>query len=334
MIPRLAFLILICLNLGLTQPAFAAMLPAVDIPAMVNGADIVVIGRVEAEDVRSPASNNAVRARVLRTIKGPASSRRISVRIDQHYPAIPVSQGQYRIFLIRGAGPVYDPVDPFHPSLPASAAGGGKTVAGGNALTEIAEELTSVIAEPPAALIDKVMAADALATIPYEFAGSAVQTVAASGQLPARLWALSALLTMPGSEQAEPAIVDDLNSVRSVLLNPSPHDSDAAYFLIDAMEGHLKSPQAISLLGELLKSDQNAVRRIAASILGDIGTSESSAVLAELALNDADQTVRYYAVLGLATAQGAARPPMDAFQKNEAPFLRKWKNWADSNLRK
>jgi hypothetical protein len=325
---RLAFLFLI--SLGLAHPASAAILPAVDVPAMVNGADVIVVGSVEADDVRSPPSRHFTRVHVLRVIKGSAPPHRISIRIDPFHPAIPAAAGQYRIFFVRGAGPTYGPVDLFHPSLPATAAGGGTA---GNALIEVAEELTRVFAASPAALIDKVVAVEALSTISYEFAGPAVRTVAESRQLPARLWAISALLTMRGSEQAEAVKIDYLNSVKSVLLNPSAEDSDAAYFLIDKMEGHLKSPKAIPLLSELLRSDQNSVRRIAASLLGDIATPESSAVLAKSALDDADQDVRYYAVLGLAVANGDAKPPMDAFKKNEAAYVRRWKSWANANLR-
>src|SRR5206468_110158 len=117
----------------------------------------------------------------------------------------------------RDAGPTYDPVDPFHPSLPASDAVSGTIARSGDPLTEVSGELSKVIVASPS-VIDKVAVVDALATIPYEVAGPAVQTVAASAQLPARLWAISALMTMPGSEQAEGAKVDYLYSVQSTLL--------------------------------------------------------------------------------------------------------------------
>jgi HEAT repeat protein len=56
--------------------------------------------------------------------------------------------------------------------------------------------------------------------------------------------------------------------------------------LANAIEGHLKSPQAVPTLAALLGSTQVVVRHAAAAVLGDIATPDVVELLAKIALND------------------------------------------------
>jgi HEAT repeat protein len=84
----------------------------------------------------------------------------------------------------------------------------------------------------------------------------------------------------------------------------------------------------------LLTSEQVELRRAAADILSDIATSAALTPLAKLALNDDDQDVRYYAVLGLASASGNDDAPTRAdFGRQAAQFLGQWRDWARTHIR-
>ena len=63
------------------------------------------------------------------------------------------------------------------------------------------------------------------------------------------------------------------------------------------------------------------VRRAAAYVLRDIGTSDAVPPLAAIALADKDQEVRYYAVVGLYKATRAGGAPSAALFKQQEPHF-------------
>ena len=77
-----------------------------------------------------------------------------------------------------------------------------------------------------------------------------------------------------------------------------------------------------------------AVRRAAASVLGDIATTDVVAPLANVALNDSDDRVRFLAVRGLALTTGAGpAPTIAAFRQQRSEILQFWSAWANANVR-
>jgi HEAT repeat protein len=174
-------------------------------------------------------------------------------------------------------------------------------------------------------------AATALQTVPYPAAGPALDAIAASNQVPARLWAIYSLFSMVDSDNAK---ADYLASLQAILINPPPSLAFVVSMLANAIEGHLKSPQAVLTLAALLGSTQTAVRSTAAAVLGDIATPDAVEPLAKVALNDSDERVRFLAVRGLAEATGAAKAPTTAtFREHPDEILQFWRTWAHSNLR-
>jgi HEAT repeat protein len=104
--------------------------------------------------------------------------------------------------------------------------------------------------------------------------------------------------------------------------------------LADAIQGHLRAPETVPTLTAMLRSSAVAVRRAAASVLGDIGTPDVVAPLANVALNDADERVRFLAARGLALTTGAApAPTTTAFRQQSDEIVQFWRNWALSNIR-
>lgn len=340
-------------------PAMAAR--AVEVPDLVAASDLIVVGRVDASARHDQATaSQSFSITVDRVLKGPATpmARRLGVRLDlSQRGALGVAGRQYGIFFLRGAarGGVYGAASPFSPVIVASPAPQAGPPTSPNALVNVARELARVLETPAATLIDPVTgvqdlvvadaafqaqhvyyeAAVALGTIPYEAAGAALRAAAASDAMPGRLWAIRCLLLSIGkSAEREDAVLRHLQAVAPAMLQPGPDIAFSVSMLAPAMEGRLRSAKAAPLLARLLGSSEVTVRRSAASALSDIRSPAASAALAQTALNDPDQDVRYYAVLGLAEASGSGDvPTMDGFKQTEADYLTHWRGWAKANVK-
>ncbi|MGH7751161.1 MAG: HEAT repeat domain-containing protein, partial [Candidatus Dormibacteria bacterium] len=292
------------------QPVEARLIPTADVPAMTQASDLIVVGR--ASLTQNP--NAPFLVTVDRVLKGgTGASQRLAV-----LPA-PESQGysgvyerQYGIFFLRRqpGGGSYTVTDPFHPALVASPRQAPNQPASADVLSSVAQELTSVLTASTATLTDPVggvqdptmappayqaqhvyaEAASALRTLPYALAGPGLDAIAASNQVPARLWAMYTLFSMDDSDD-DSAKMDYLQSVTPILINPKPGLAFSASMLGTVIEGHLKSPAAVPMLAALLGSTQVTVRRAAASDLCEIATPDVVAPLAKIALNDSDETV-------------------------------------------
>jgi hypothetical protein len=271
---------------------------------------------------------------------------------SQDYPA--VQERQYGIFFLqRQAGGSYAVTDPFHPALVASPQQVPNQQKSTDVLGDLAGEFIDVLRASTATLTDPVNgignlmaagpadqaqqvyyeAASALQTLPYAAAGPALGAIAASNQIPARLWAMYSLFSMADSDD-ESAKTDYLASIQPILVNPPPALAFSVSMLANAIEGHLQSPKAVPTLAALLGSKNVAVRRAAAAVLGDIATPDVVAPLAKVALNDSDERVGFLAVRGLALATSAAKAPTTAtFRERPDEILRFWRSWARSNFR-
>jgi hypothetical protein len=323
-----------------------------DVPAMAQASDLIVVGRA------SQTENNLAPFLVTvdRVLKGAGLPRRIVVEpgpLSEDYPA--VQERQYGIFFLQGQpGGSYAATDPFHPALVASPQRGpNQQKPSPDVLGVLTGELIAVLTTLPGVLTDPVNgvgnlvtaaspdqaqqvyyeAATALQTIPYAAAGPALNAIAASNQVSARLWAIYSLFSMVDSD-GESAKADYLASIQPILINPSPTLAFAVSMLANAIEGHLKSPQAVPTLAALLGSTQITVRQAAASVLGDIATPNVIEPLVKFALNDSDERVGFLAVRGLALATSAAKAPSTTtFRQQPDEILQFWRTWARSKVR-
>ena len=332
---------------------------ASDVPAMVKASDLIVVGRTGSVDVRSESSapSQTFFVAVDRVLKGSGRNppRQLQVRLDLSQPGLDaMPERRYGIFFLHKAQPggAYTVVDPYVPALVASPARAQAAASSTAALDAVTEELLRVLATPAATLTDPLngvekfagsatkevqdilyRAAAAIETIPYETAGGGLRRIAASGPMPGRLWAMKCLFAMRGPPELETFKARHLDSIKSLLIDPTPDLAFTVEVLAYTIQGGLRSPKAVPTLVELLGSSEVTVRRAAASILSDIASDAVIAPLANVALKDADQNVRYYAVNGLAAASGGEVPTISAFKRSEAEMLGFWTGWARANVK-
>jgi hypothetical protein len=340
------------------QPALSMPVPVADVPAMAQASDLVVVGRA----VQTPGQASLRGIFFItadRFLKGAAAgpARSVVVQLDRSSDGhASVAEGRYGVFFLRheSGTSAYVPTDPFHPSLFASPLRVTSQPASTDVLAGLAQELIAVLTASAATLTDPVSgvhdamfaapadqaqdvqyeAARALATMPYSVAGPALQAVAGSNQLPARLWAMYGLFSMPDFNDQN-AKADYIQAVAPVLVDPPAEAESAVLALGSATEGKLYSPKAVPTLASLLGSKAGPVRRAAAAGLSEIATPDVVAPLAQVALGDADELVRLFAVQGLARVTGAGEAPtLAAFRGNEDRLLQFWRGWAASNVRR
>jgi hypothetical protein len=325
-----------------------------NVPSMVAGADLIIVGRAAQPTLRPDKTAEMVSISVDRVLKGRADAgRRLTIRIDRsRAPSRGIAAEQYGIFVVRAADRgIWSPVDPAHPVLPASPNSRPARTAQG--LPAVASEIASVLETPPSALTDLrtgvhdlvvgtpefqagnvyLAAADALRSVPYSVIGPRLRTIARSSVLPGRLWAVAALMQMGSSPQLDDIKAQHLKDVAPAMLRPTPDTQFAVQMLANSIEGRVTSSAAIPTLAVLLGSSEVSVRRAAASVLSDIATPAVVAPLARVGLKDADEDVRYFSVLGLAEATHAQdAPPMEAFKTDPSRYESFWRGWANTNL--
>ncbi|ACK51508.1 PBS lyase HEAT domain protein repeat-containing protein [Methylocella silvestris BL2] len=334
--------VLALLTAGLAAgSARAELLPDADAPELTQAAQVIAVGRASHTDGTGP-----ILIAVDSFLKGGGALRQLAVSPD--FAGVgKIEERQYGIFFLgrRGKGGAYSAADPYHPAL--VAAPGQSLAASPDALAGVAGALASVLTAPAATLIDPVKgvqglvtaapadqaqyvyyaAAQALATIPYPEAGLALKAIAASDQLPARLWAMYVLFSMDEALDDEEK-ADYVRSVAPILADPGTLGFSASK-LANAIDAHVDSPELIPALTVMLGSNEVAVRRAAASVLSRLAAPEVAAPLAKTALNDSDESVRFYAVRGLALLQDpTTAPTLATFDAKQSELLQQWRSWA------
>jgi HEAT repeat protein len=124
-----------------------------------------------------------------------------------------------------------------------------------------------------------------------------------------------------------------LETIAEVLSQPGGLSQNMLTNLAGSLSG-LKDSRAIPALAKLIKSNNSDVRRSAAVGLRQTASPAALAPLSEL-LDDADPTIRYYAVAGLGeiTRQNDWAPAFGEFKQDETKYLTYWRHWAQANLR-
>ena len=126
--------------------------------------------------------------------------------------------------------------------------------------------------------------------------------------------------------------LDGLDLVEKSLLYPAGRST----YLLETLAGSLgglKDPRAIPALKRLLETNDQRIVKGAAIALRQSGSADALDPLSHL-LNNGDEQVRYYAVVGLGeiTRQDEWTPTFPEFRQHEDKYLSYWRGWTESNL--
>lgn len=308
-----------------------------DLPAMCERADLVVVGRaVEVrpdgratfadEGASYPGRLVVVTLDVERLLRGTAGR---TLNFTFTVPAVPVIDvggravqvGEIGVFFLRRDAQGYAVLDQDYPDVPAWP---GRLEAAGSMLDRVTAEVVHALNSPGAPAGVKLHAIRTLAMIRTPAATAALKGAVTSPSPDVRLAAASALIT-----QSHASVLRDVEPV--LLSNSSKIDPQLRDSVGRAIGFGIKDPRAIPLLIPLLASHNVYLRRGAAAALRNTHDPRALGPLSQ-ALYDSDREVRYYAVVGLGelTRQNQWTPSIANFDQNEQKFLKHWRDWAKS----
>jgi hypothetical protein len=328
--------LLLYLTLASSWRATAGILPALDLKAMAEGADLIAVGRVVDVGERGPgiaqtpsgdfaARGMAATLEVERLLKGSGGARLDFEFLipEQMIGYWPIGKGQFGVFFLRQDVSGYQVFDPYHPYVEAFP---GTPSANGSIFEKIIAEMAGVLTSPGSSGNSRRLAIHALDVTPGAASTAALVQGAQQQNEEVRLRSAAALFRRND--------ITFLNQAVGLLLNPpSGLDPDLLDDMSLGIGVGVTSPKATSSLVRLLGSPRVATRRAAAQALACISGSSIVAPLAG-ALYDSDRQVRYWAVTGLAraTGQNPWYPSLGEFQENEDRYVNHWREWAQSNV--
>lgn len=229
--------------------------------------------------------------------------------------------GQYGIFFLQRGKSAFRVSEPLYAFLPAKP--GGKPLSG-PPLEQVAAKLGEALTDARSTQFDISSALDALRLIQGKFATEILHQALhdSSGQLRLRI---ALTLVSRGDITA-------LDLVEAALLRPGELPANLQSDLAGSLAG-LKDPRSIPALKRLLKTNDPQITWGAAIALRQSGSADALEPLSRL-LNDGDEEVRYYAVVGMGeiTRQDEWTPAFGEFREHEAHYLSYWRDWAASNL--
>jgi HEAT repeats len=331
--------------------SMATPISAVDVPAIEQMADTIVVGRVAAD--RPPGAGEELRTveiAVDRVVKsgGLPLGLLMQVRLPAGEPVRSNLQvGSYGLFFADcSTSQPCAAVSAHHPSLVALAQPGLLYALNGSTTDKIVAELVSVLLADDPVLIasggfgdgagaaaqawgSRARSIEALATVAKSSAGPVLQAAITSAPSMHSRMAITAALVRLGE-------FSSLAGVESQMLSSQAPFHAARRLLAQSMFSVQSPPvTSVALLTPWLRAQDVEVRRAAAYVLSDVGSREAVAPLRDLALADADQMVRYYAVSGLASVTGRGHiPSLQTYRAAESRYLTDWKNWGKSTAPK
>jgi hypothetical protein len=325
-----AFLISSCHGIGV---------PKLRIGDLVAASDVIATAYVDEVKDQGPAvvmfRGHALAARkyaaevnVLSSLKGSVSSH---LSVTYNLPEMFVGYrglqlGIRTIFLKRNGGEL-NLADPYHPDMPA-VVGARSHDASGDYVSAVEQGMLGVIASP-------TTTNEKLEILRFDYA------------LPEGASTITALklgLTNSGDEDLVQRIegelirfgdLSELPNVVSLLLSDSAASNERVWLLY-IIGNEITSARAIPSLQRLLRSANDAGREAAAQALWHIATPSAVPILAA-ALEDPDQSVRFYAVRGcadIARESGWGGPGEAEFHEHEQQYLEHWKSWAKSSQKR
>ena len=325
------------------SPSAGPPFRSVDLASSVVGADLIVVATVlettQAADSLSLVSKEAeavhdqlrqAELSVVRTIAGDPFHGRLRVLfLEGKVPSRPwlkLTQGQTVLLFLCSVGESYVPVVPVGapiltlPEIAPPPAGSSRTQA-------VAHELEQIIlnADPKAQLSLIVQASLARVGLRSDLDHHLLDTPAL--QEPEKRAAWIAIALAEGKTEA-------LDSVAALFAHLSQPPVDVLWNLIVQKVGELRAPTARAQLATLLDSPSVELARAAAVALRQL---HDPATVPDLiaALDNADQDVRYQALMGLAELEPAveAGPSHKLYRSDEARYIGLWKQWWASSGR-
>jgi hypothetical protein len=310
-------------------------LRSLDIQALTNESDLIVVGRVTTvvpeKTTLIDSSGGSVRATQFRaslkrdrTFKGniPGSPVIFSFLLPEKPIGFQgVTAGQYGIFFFKKVADHWEFFDPEHPCLPALP---GLRSISGTALDQITIFLGQVLLSPHATPSDNFRSLDALSRLQTDLSQKILRQAFENSSGNLRLMIAGALVAHND--------VTGLEAITIALLHPAGLPESLLRNLTGSLSG-LKSPKAIPDLVRLIKTKNEEIHRFSAVALRQTASPMALAPLSQL-LEDSDLLTRYYAVAGLGeiTGQNDWTPAFDEFQKNQKRYLSYWQTWAELNL--
>jgi hypothetical protein len=314
----------------------ATIVHSLDIAALVETSDLILVGRVTSIDNRGTVTIDMPAGPALaksfwanleadQALKGNPESR--NVYFEFFIPEAPsayraILQGQYGIFFLRRtADSKFGVCDPSYPVLPAVPTSQSSE---GSVLDRVTTILRQVLESNDATDQEKLSALDALSILRTKFATVMLQQVLKNSSGDLQLRTASKLLVRDD--------ISGLDLVEAALRNPTRLPDTLFLDLAGSLAG-LRDPKSIPALNRLLQTNDQNVIKGAAIALRQSGSADALQPLSRL-LTNSDERVRYYAVVGMGeiTRQDEWTPAFDEFRNHEAKYLSYWRNWAASNL--
>jgi hypothetical protein len=324
----------------LSSGTLATIVPSLDLHALCERADLIVVGR--AVDVREGGPTNIVnhgrsspgrRMVVLLdtelVVKGTVDATSLSFTFS--LPATPtvsslhtpVSTGQFGVFFLSRAGGGYEVADSYYPSVVAAP---GSPRTSGNCLDQVTAEVAHALASSKATLAVKKSAVHVLQGIDTPIASAALRAAARNQPVLVRIWAIAALLARND--------ISVLESAEQLMASEDPNVAQKAKAAVAyGLTAGVKDPRAVPVLTRLLRSGDASIRRGAASALRQTQDRGAIEPLTK-ALYDSDREVQYQAVIGLAEITSAPSewsPATETFEKDPKKYLDHWREWAKTN---
>lgn len=338
-----------------------------------RNAELIVVGQIgEIDDISQSDmqfGNQSMRVHHLRAhmvveqvLKGEADSSQLLINFIQTqefvgYHRLPPQS--YQVVFLKRATSDWELADPFYPSFravpetelkdvpritPKDTARGNVGLPEKDAKNDVFMSVTKVLA----AALDSNLVSDneryqliwVLGQIFNTTSSAALRRAAGSANLSVRVCALGELLRR-NEVTVLPEAVSLISSPDTPReFNPGCHLQN----ITSGIANGVRHPWAVPYLAELLKLNDVHARRAATAALRRIGAEELNTkpdvamervvpLLAQ-ALEDADQEVRYDAVVGLAriTKSKGWAPLREEFRQDEDKYTAHWREWAEANL--
>jgi HEAT repeat protein len=306
-----------------------------DVTALVDGADLIVVGEVTALREAEPASlsisgTNASATlfvgsiTVARALKGaPGSS---SVPFEFTLPRETVSlgivrKGQYGIFFLKSGDHNWQFFDDNYPALPASS---NSPVATGQPLQDVTNTLNLALTSSTISDSDRAKVLEALGGLNTDLAKAVLREALKKSSGEFRLEIGRVLVAHDD--------IAGLEVVKTALLNQSGLSQNTTMNLAGSLSG-LRDARAVPVLAELIQTDNSFLRRSVATALRQTGSWQALRPLSKL-LGDADAITQYNAVAGLGeiTHQNDWTPTFEEFRQHQSQYLEYWRTWVQANL--
>jgi hypothetical protein len=341
---------------GFCVTAQARVMPAFDLPAMIEGANVIVAARVLAREYRGPVTNEAIPIRitlgVARTIKGDPHAASAPLTVDfvdtPSFDGNPFI-GDFAIFFLRCAGTaVCEPASKNYLSMLALPRGPARADRPAGVVPALVEEMMALVAAPDAELapVTHVAAASDAerGSVARWHAVHKLKSLLRSKKPldPSMLERLKSLARSPepGPRLAAVSVLADAKDVTMLryverdVVNPSADYERLVLSVASAatqVGDHLPADY-VDTMARWLGSRHKHVRQDVAQVLRELATPAAGRVLAKAGLDDPDPDVRYLSVTGLMAAFGDGNYPSTTLYKTDEPGYRDpWLRWREAN---